>query len=124
MKTIYKTTPFFLILCLLNALIGFAQPVIKVPQMCQVVVAGTGLGASTGYGGAVGDGGIVVMPDPFDFPEGEGNFYYSSNDSELIQWELFGDLSMQTDSDYNEVVQPIGAVNPVNLQSYNKKPAF
>ena len=72
----------------------------------------------------VGDGGIVVMPDPFDFPREEGNFYYASNEFELIQWELLGDLSMQTETFYNEVLQPIGPMNPVNIQSYNKNLRF
>jgi hypothetical protein len=110
-----------MMVCLLKTITTFAQPVIKVPPMCEVVVAGTGLGASTGFGGAVGNGGIVVMPDPFDFPESEGNFYYASNDYELIQWELLGDLSLQTETSYNEALQLTGAINPVNIQSYNKK---
>ena len=119
-KTIFKKTHLIVIIGLIQASLSFAQPVIKVPPLCEVVVAGTGAGATTGFGGIVGDGGIVAMPDPFDFPEGEGNFYYESNGSELIQWELFGDLSMQTDTNYNVVIQPLGAINPVNLQSYNK----
>lgn len=106
--------------CLLKTMCSFAQ-LVKVPPTCEVVVAGTGTGATTGFGGVVGDGGIVVMPDPFDFPEGPGDFYYIANDSDVVQWELLGDLSMQTDTHYNEVVQPTGAVNPVNVQSYNKK---
>ena len=99
---------------------SFAQPVVKVPKACEVVVAGTGNGSSTGFGSAVGDGGIVVMPDPFDFRSDEGNFYYISNDTELLQWNLLGDLSMQTETSYNEVLQPTGAINPLNIQSYNK----
>jgi hypothetical protein len=120
-----NTTPFFkggvlVAFCLLFTAIAFAQPVIKVPPTCEVVFAGTGLGASIGFGGAVGDGGIVAMPDPFDFTSSAGNFYYASDETELIGWRLFGDISMQTDTSYNEVVQPEGAVNPLNLQSYNK----
>ncbi len=110
--------------CSLKSITSFGQPVIKVPHGCEVVVAGSGTGASTGFGGAVGDGGIVVMSDPFDFPGDEGNFFYVSNGFELIQWELLGDLSMQTETKFNEPQQPMGAINPVNIQSYNKNLRF
>ena len=122
--TILKKTNLSILMCLYSTVILYAQPVIKVPRACEVVLAGTGTGASTGFGGTVGEGGIVVMPDPFDFANEEGNFYYISSDYELIQWELLGDLSMQTDTKYNEVIQPTGAMNPVNIQSYNKNLRF
>ncbi len=123
-KTIFKKAHLILVACLFKAAISYAQPVIKVPPMCEVVFAGTGFGVNTGFGGAVGDGGIIVMPDPFDFPGDEGNFYYESNGFELIQWELLGDLSMQTETKFNEAQQPLGAINPVNIQSYNKNLRF
>jgi hypothetical protein len=110
--------------CSLKTITSFAQPIIKVPPMCEVVVAGTGLGATTGFGGLVGDGGIVVMPDPFDYPRDQGNFYYISNEFELVQWELLGDLSLQTETSYNQSIQFVAGVNPVNIQSYNKKLRF
>jgi hypothetical protein len=111
-------------LCLLRAIFSFAQPVVKVPPMCEVLVAGIGNGVSTGFGGSVGDGGIVAMPDPFDFKSGEGDFYYESNGTDLIEWNLLGDLSMQTDKDFDDVQQPIGPINPVNIQSFNKNLRF
>jgi hypothetical protein len=123
LKSFKLNSSLIVIVCLFKAAINFGQ-VVKVPPNCEVVFAGTGNGATTGFGGAVGDGGIVAMPDPFDFQQEEGNFHFASNGAELIEWALFGDLSMQTDSDYNEVLQPLGAVNPVNLQSYNKNLRF
>ena len=120
MKKKLKSDRSILLLFILSTSINFAQPVIKVPASCEVVFAGAGVGVSTGFGGIVGDGGIVIMADPFDFEGTEGDFYYVANDSNLIQWKLLGDLSMQTDSNYNEILQPVGSVNPINLQSYNK----
>jgi hypothetical protein len=120
MKLIYKRTHRLVLVCLLKTFFCFAQPAIKVPPTCEVVYAGIGTGVTTGFGGVVGDGGIVAMPDPFDFTTSEGDFYYVSNDTELIEWNLLGDISMQTESTYDNVLQPTGPINPLNIQSYNK----
>ncbi|WP_445454015.1 T9SS type A sorting domain-containing protein [Flavobacterium sp. 25HG05S-40] len=124
MKTTYIRIYLLVIVCSLKTFTNFAQPIIKVPRYCEVVVAGNGQGTSTGFGGAVGDGGIVVMPDPFDYPGEEGNFYCSLNEFELIKWELLGDLSLQTETNYNQAIQFVAGANPVNIQSYNKKLRF
>ena len=108
------------IVCLFSAAIAFAQPVIKVPPTCEVVFAGTGIGVGTGFGGTVGDGGIVAMPDPFDQPSSAGDFNFVPNGTELIGWNLFGDISIQTETPYNAAIQTTGTINPLNLQSYNK----
>jgi hypothetical protein len=120
MKPIYKRAYRLVLVCLLKTFFCFAQPVIKVPPTCEVVYAGFGTGVTTGFGGIVGDGGIVAMPDPFDFTTDEGYFYYVPNGTELIEWNLLGDISMQTESPYNNVLQPAGPINPLNIQSYNK----
>jgi hypothetical protein len=124
MKTTYIRIYLLVMVCSLKTITCFAQPIIKVPRYCEVVLAGIGTGTATGFGGTVGDGGIVVMPDPFDYHGEEGNFYSSLDEFELINWELLGDLSLQTETSYNQAIQFVAGANPVNIQSYNKKLRF
>ena len=103
---------------LLSANFGFAQPVIRVPATCNVVVAGSGVGAVTGFGGQVGNGGVVAMPDPYS----AAVFTYIPNSTTVTGWKLLGDLSMGTSTLplYNNPIVSDGAVTQVKIQSYNK----
>ena len=121
LKTIFKKAHLALAVTLFGAGLVVAQPVIKVPPNCIVVVAGTGVGAFTGPGAQVGNGGIVCMPDPFDFPaSSNGEFNYVANGTTLSGWNLRGDISIQTATINNAAIQSAGAVTPQNIQSYNK----
>jgi hypothetical protein len=93
--SIFKTQ-LLLAFVLFGAMISFAQPVIQVPALCNVVVAGSGTGAVTGLGGKVGNNGVVVMPDNFDDPSTAGNFTYVANGTTVVKWVLAGDLSKST----------------------------
>lgn len=123
MKHIYRIfkTQLLLVVMLLSAMLSFAQPVIQVPPLCNVVVAGTGVGTVTGPGGKVGNGGIVTMPDPFDKVSPDGDFTYVSNGTTLSSWKLYGDISKSTAN-----VPPTagiyldGPTTPLNIESYNK----
>lgn len=117
--TFFKIQLAFAVL-LLGTTLSVAQPVVKVPPTCEVVYTGTGAGVVAGFGGVVGDGGIVAMPDPFDFTTSAGNFTVGLNGTTLIGWRLYGDLSTQTNSTFNAPIQSSGAVNPLNIESYNK----
>lgn len=120
-KKTYFNKMHLIIAFLLFGISIVAQPVVRVPPTCNVVVAGTGVGASPGFGGQVGDGGIVCMPDSFDIVGAGGNFSYVANGTVLIGWSLRGDLSVQT-TNLPPVagVYSAGAVNPLNIESYNK----
>lgn len=99
----------------------WAQPTVKVPANCEVVVTGSGIGVSLGLGGTVGSGGIVVMPDPFDIPGTGGNFTLVPNGTTVTNWSLAGDLSVQTTNvPPAAAVQNAGAVALLNIESYNK----
>ncbi len=100
-----------------------AQPVVKVPSTCEVIVAGSGVGVLTGFGGVVGNGGIVVMPDPFDIPGGAGNFKIIPNGTSTSSWSLLGDLSFQTASTMTPTtVTGSGLIQ--NIESFNKNQRF
>jgi hypothetical protein len=99
----------------------WAQPVVKVPPGCTVVVTGTGAGVFLGPGGTVGNGGIVVMPDPFDFPGGSGDFNVVPNGTTITGWSLLGDISRQTANiPPAPPVQGAPAVGTLNIESYNR----
>jgi hypothetical protein len=88
--------------------------------MCNVVVAGSGVGVSTGFGGVVGNGGIVIMPDPFDYLSPIGDFTVIPYTSTIVGWSLEGDLSIQT-----AAIPPTAPIQTatgftVNIESYNK----
>jgi len=93
-----------------------AQPVIKVPPTCEVVVAGSGVGAVTGFGGQVGNGGVVSMPDPYP----ANTFSYTPNGTTVTSWSLLGDLSIITGTASGSPVASAGAVTSLKIQSYNK----
>ena len=59
MKIVFNRTYFLLSICLLKAITSFGQPVVKVPPMCEVVIAGTGVGTSIGFGGVVSGGSFI-----------------------------------------------------------------
>lgn len=104
-----------------SSILSFAQPVVRVPSTCNVVVAGTGVGAVTGFGGQVGNGGIVCMPDPFDDSSSAGNFNVITNGTTITGWSLLGDLSAQTPNNPpSSGIYSAGAVTLLNIQSYNK----
>lgn len=109
---------------LMMGAIMLAQPVIRVPPTCNVVIAGNGLGAVTGFGGQVGEGGVVCMPDPFDIIGGAGNFNYIANGTTLNSWGLKGDISVQTGTTSGAPIQTAGALTSLNIQSYNKNLRF
>lgn len=97
-----------------------AQPVVQVPPGCNVVYVGVGTGTVAGYGGIVGNNGIVVMPDPFDFATGAGDFTVNPFTATISGWSLLGDLSVQTTN-----VPPMAPLQSatgltVNIESYNK----
>lgn len=100
-----------------------AQPVVQVPQNCNVVVTGTGTGVSPGFGGTVGRDGIVLMPDPYPGQNG-GTFTlivpspYTSG-----AWRLLGDLSFYGDliGTHDNAIQLQGSGLSANILSYNKK---
>jgi len=68
--------------------LALAQPTVKVPPGCVVVVTGSGPGVAPGPGGVVGSGGIVVMPDPFDIAGAGGNFTLIPNGTIVTSWGL------------------------------------
>jgi hypothetical protein len=120
MKNLYKIFRIQLVLAvvLLCASTGFAQsPVIRVPATCNVVVAGTGVGAVTGPGGQVGNGGVVCMPDPY----AADIFTYIPNGTTVVKWIVVGDLSFATTTLplYGNAI-PSAAGTQVKIQSYNE----
>ena len=119
-KSLFKTQ-LVMAVVLFSVALSYAQPVIKVPATCNVVVAGTGVGAVTGFGGQVGDGGVVLMPDPFDLSSPSGDFNYVANATTVTGWTLKGDLSAQTtNTPPTAGVYGAGAVTTLNIESYNK----
>lgn len=97
----------------------WAQPTVKVPSTCEVVVTGSGVGVALGFGGIVGNGGIVVMPDPFDVPG--NNFNVVTNGTTISSWSLKGDISVQTNNIPPAApTQGAGALLSLNIESYNK----
>jgi len=96
---------------------AIAQPVIKVPPACEVVVAGSGFGTVLGFGGVVGSGGVITMPDqyPGDI------FNYIPNGTTVTSWGMQGDLSQVTSNlPPMPPVQSAGAVLSEKIQSYNE----
>lgn len=122
MKTINLISEkyFVLLLLLFSTALSLAQPVVRVPPNCNVVVAGTGVGAMTGFGGSVGNGGIVCMPDPFDETSFLGDFNVQTNGTTVLGWRLWGDLSVQTNSTAGSAIQTAGALTTLNIESHNK----
>ncbi len=102
----------------------WAQPTVKVPDNCIVVVTGssglTGTPVSLGPGGVVGNGGIVVMSDPFTpDPLVDDQFTIYDNTTTLQTWWLLGDLSFQSGS----LDQSIPATtSATSIYSFNKNP--
>jgi hypothetical protein len=96
----------------------FAQPVVKVPMGCEVIVTGTGTGVALGFGGFVGAGGVVAMPDPFDMVGVNGDFTITTNGTTGHGWSLLGDLSFQTGAGI--ITGGAGLVQ--NIESFNKNP--
>lgn len=98
--------------------IAWAQPVVKVPIGCKVVVTGTGTGVSPGFGGIVGNGGIVVMPDDLSMPG--YTFTIQDNGTTVLNWTLRGDISFS--SPLNPISQSMIASSstPVDIWSFNK----
>lgn len=95
---------------------GMAQPVVKVPPGCEVLVTGSGPGTVPGFGGVVGSGGVVAMPDPFDIPGGGGDFKIIPNGTSGHTWSLLGDISLQTAGG----IIASGAGPIQNIESFNK----
>lgn len=95
---------------------AMAQPVVKVPPACEVLVAGSGPGTMLGFGGVVGSGGVVAMPDPFDIPGGAGDFKIITNGTTGHGWNLLGDISLQTAGG----IITSGAGTIQNIESFNK----
>ena len=128
MKNLYKIfkTQLAVAVVLLSASFGFAQtlPVVKVPQGCLVVVAGSGgtLGTDpTTNPGTVGDGGVVAMPDPFPsatFPA--FTFFYVANGTTIQGASVKGDLSFGTSTISGTPVTSDVGITASKIQSYNK----
>lgn len=119
-------TSFFNLLTIIGALLFsievWAQPTVKVPIDCEVVVTGAGTGTSLGFGGTVGDGGIITMPDPFPDPNNPTSLTFTINQNGTIanSWILKGDLSIYPN--FNFAGSPITTESgtSADIMSYNK----